>query len=130
MKKSHHTEPTAFRILLSIFACGITMVASAQTQTRTIRVVPYNIMDDISCFSTPLCGLIAPVNGTGGTFTTSCSGSVTNVNGNYTNGGWQDTGQTGILSGGNGCGTVANMTDVAIPSARANRYHRMRVVLP
>jgi hypothetical protein len=52
------------------------------------------------------------------------------ASGNYTNGGWQDTGQTNILSGGNGSGTVTNMTDTAIPSAPTNRYYRVRVVLP
>jgi PKD repeat protein len=52
------------------------------------------------------------------------------ASGNYTNGGWQDTGQTNILSGGNGSGVVTNMTDVAIPSASTNRYYRVRVVLP
>ncbi len=52
------------------------------------------------------------------------------ANGNYTNGGWQDTGQTNILSGGNGSGTVTNMTDTAIPGTPTNRYYRVRVVLP
>jgi hypothetical protein len=52
------------------------------------------------------------------------------ASGNYTNGGWQDTWQTNILSGGNGSGTVSNMTDTAIPSAPTNRYYRVRVVLP
>src|ERR1035437_3264975 len=45
---------------------GISTVASAQT--RTIRVVTYNIEDDISGATTPLPGLIAPSSG----------GSVTN----------------------------------------------------
>jgi uncharacterized repeat protein (TIGR03803 family) len=52
------------------------------------------------------------------------------ANGNYTNGGWQDTGQTNILSGGNGSGTVTNMTDTAIPRTPTNRYYRVRVLLP
>jgi PKD repeat protein len=52
------------------------------------------------------------------------------ASGNYTNGGWQDTGQTNILSGGNGSGTVTNMTDTAIPGVPTNRYYRVRVVLP
>jgi len=52
------------------------------------------------------------------------------TSGNYTNGGWQDTGQTNILSGGNGSGIVTNMTDIAIPSAPTNRYYRVRVLLP
>jgi polygalacturonase len=54
------------------------------------------------------------------------NGSAT---GSYTNGGWQDTGQTNILSGGNGSGTVTNMTDAAIP-APTNRFYRVRVLLP
>jgi PKD repeat protein len=52
------------------------------------------------------------------------------ANGNYTNASWQDTGQTNILSGGNGSGIVTNMTDTAIPSAPTNRYYRARVLLP
>jgi PKD repeat protein len=52
------------------------------------------------------------------------------ANGNYTNGGWQDTGQTNILSGGNGSGIVTNMTDIAIQSTSTNRYYRVRVLLP
>jgi PKD repeat protein len=47
-------------------ACGITAVASAQT--RTIRVVTYNIEADTDGYTTPLPGLIAPSSG----------GSVTN----------------------------------------------------
>jgi PKD repeat protein len=49
-----------------LFAWGIAWVASAQT--RTIRVVAYNIQDDISGATTPLPGLITPSSG----------GSVTN----------------------------------------------------
>jgi hypothetical protein len=52
------------------------------------------------------------------------------VDGSYMNGGWLDTGQTNILGGGNGSGTVTNMTDTAIPSATTNRYYRVRVLLP
>src|ERR1017187_2480558 len=52
------------------------------------------------------------------------------VNGNYTNGIWQDTGQTNILGGGNGSGIVTNMTDTAIPSSPTNRFYRVRVLLP
>ena len=55
---------------------GIGAVASAQT-TRTIRVVEYNIQADTT-FTIPTCGLIVPFTGTGGSFTTSCSGNVTN----------------------------------------------------
>src|SRR5579859_1997000 len=51
---------------ISFLACAIATVASAQT--RTIRVVSYNIEDDINGATTPLPGLIAPSSG----------GSVTN----------------------------------------------------
>ena len=51
------------------------------------------------------------------------------ASGNYTNGGWQDAGQTNILSGGNGSGTISSMTDT-IPSTPTNRYYRVRVLLP
>jgi PKD repeat protein len=59
-----------------LVAGGIVAVASAQT-TRTIRVVEYNIQADTT-FTIPTCGLIVPFTGTGGSFTTSCSGNVTN----------------------------------------------------
>ncbi len=59
-----------------LVACGITAVASAQT-TRTVRVVEYNIQADTT-YTTPTCGLIVPFTGTGGSFTTSCSGTTTN----------------------------------------------------
>jgi len=50
--------------------------------------------------------------------------------GNYTNDGWQDTGQTNILSGGNGSGIITNMVDTAIPGISTNRFYRVRVLLP
>jgi hypothetical protein len=56
--------------------------------------------------------------------------STGDAGGNYTNGTWQDTGQTNILGGGNGSGTVTNMTDTVIPSTVTNRYYRVRVLLP
>ena len=52
------------------------------------------------------------------------------VNGNYTNGIWRDTGQTNILNGGNGSGIVTDMVDTAIPSSPTNRFYRVRVLLP
>jgi PKD repeat protein len=67
--------------LAAIMACS---VATAQT-TRTLRVVSYNIMDDVSqgtiSFVSPLNGLITPYNGnnsSGNSFTTNATGSVTN----------------------------------------------------
>ena len=56
-------------------ACGITAVASAQT--ITLRIVTYNIEADSYYGTAALAGLICPFSGTG-TFTASCSGSVTN----------------------------------------------------
>ncbi len=47
----------------------------------------------------------------------------------YTNGGWQDTGQTNILGGGNGSGAITSMTDSNIP-ASPDRYYRVRVLVP
>jgi len=60
------------------------------------------------------------------------------ASGNYTNGSWQDTGQTNILgvgltydgSGGTGLGTVTNMTDVGGAANGPSRYYRVRVLLP
>jgi PKD repeat protein len=51
------------------------------------------------------------------------------ANKSYTNGGWQPTGQTNILSGGNGLGVVTNMTDTSILRG-SNGYYRVRVLLP
>ena len=50
--------------------------------------------------------------------------------GGYTNGVWQDTGQTNILSGGTGLGTVTNMTDAGGATNVPSRYYRVRVLLP
>jgi hypothetical protein len=49
------------------------------------------------------------------------------ANGNYTNGGWQDTGQTNILSGGNGSGIITNMTDAGGATNVPSRYYRVRL---
>jgi PKD repeat protein len=58
---------------------GFATMVSAQTQR--LRIVTYNIQDDVTqgtiTFTTPLAGLITPFSGTG-TFTTSSSGTVTN----------------------------------------------------
>ncbi len=50
--------------------------------------------------------------------------------GNYTNGAWQDTFQTNILSGGTGLGTVTNMTDAGGATNIPSRYYRVRVLSP
>ena len=60
------------------------------------------------------------------------------ASGNYTNGGWQDTGQTNILGvgisvtggEGTGLGTVTNMTDVGGVTSSTTRYYRVRVLVP
>jgi PKD repeat protein len=56
--------------------------------------------------------------------------------GGYSNGGWQDTGQTNILGvgisaaggEGTGLGTVTNMTDVGGATSGSARYYRIRVL--
>jgi uncharacterized repeat protein (TIGR03803 family) len=61
-----------------------------------------------------------------------------NASGSYTNGSWQDTGQTNILGvgisaaggEGTGLGTVTNMTDFGGASNAPSRYYRVRVLLP
>ena len=68
--------------LAAVVACESAAVASAQT-TRTVRVVCYNIQADTVGIATPgivspTCGLIMPYNGPGDTWTTNCTGSVTN----------------------------------------------------
>jgi T5SS/PEP-CTERM-associated repeat protein len=60
------------------------------------------------------------------------------ASGNYTNGSWQDTGQTNILGvgisaaggEGTGLGTVTNMTDFGGATNVPSRYYRVRVLLP
>jgi hypothetical protein len=67
--------------LLQSLAVGLAALSIASTvsaQTRTVRVASYNIQDDTGGIVSPTCGLIAPYEGPGGTFGTSCSGSVTN----------------------------------------------------
>jgi len=58
--------------------CGIAGVASAQSSTRTLRIVCYNIQDDTDGNTTPTCGLIVPYEGSGGTFGTDCTGTAIN----------------------------------------------------
>jgi len=52
------------------------------------------------------------------------------ASGNYTNGGWQDAGQTNILSGGTGTGIVTNMVDTGGGTNAPSRYYRVRVLVP
>ncbi len=52
------------------------------------------------------------------------------TNDNYTNGVWQDTGQTDILSGGTGTGIVTNMIDAGGATNTPSRYYRVRVLVP
>lgn len=51
------------RIVLVWILCGLVPLVSAQT--RTLRIVTYNIEDDINGATTPLPGLIAPPNNPG-----------------------------------------------------------------
>ena len=51
------------------------------------------------------------------------------ANGSYSNN-FASTGQTNILSGGNGYGTVTNMVDVGGATNAPSRYYRVRVLLP
>ena len=55
----------------------------SSAQTRTLRIVTYNIQADTVGIATPgivspTCGLIEPYDGSGGTFNTNCEGSVLN----------------------------------------------------
>ena len=86
MKRIPIMKPITFRFFAGWLAfsvvCGFAAHASAQT--RTLRIVQYNIQDDVSQgtinFVSPLAGLITPFSGTqsGSSFTTNSSGSVTN----------------------------------------------------
>ena len=80
MNKARFMKSAVIRRCLGSMALlvvgGIAAVASAQT-TRTVRVVEYNIQADTT-YTIPTCGLIVPFTGTGGSFTTSCSGTTTN----------------------------------------------------
>ena len=60
----------AARVVLLVMAIGATcsFPSLSSAQTRTLRIVAYNIEDDINGATTPLPGLIAP----------SVGGSVTN----------------------------------------------------
>jgi PKD repeat protein len=51
-------------------------------------------------------------------------------NGSYSSNNFTSTGQTNILSGGNGLGAVANMTDPGGATNVPSRYYRVRVLLP
>jgi len=56
--------------------------------------------------------------------------------GSYSNGGWQDTGQTNILGvgisaaggEGTGLGTITNLTDIGGAASSTSRYYRIRVL--
>lgn len=72
---------TLFSGPLGIFAGIILIFLSANflsAQTRTLRIVEYNIQDDTDGNVTPTCGLIVPYDGSGGTFGTNCGGSAIN----------------------------------------------------
>ena len=50
--------------------------------------------------------------------------------GSYSSNNFTSTGQTNILSGGNGLGTTASMTDPGGATNVPSRYYRVRVLLP
>jgi hypothetical protein len=52
------------------------------------------------------------------------------VNGSYATNNFASTGQTNILSGGSGLGTVASFVDTNGASSTTSRYYRVRVLLP
>ncbi len=51
-------------------------------------------------------------------------------NGSYSTNGFASTGQTNILSGGTGLGTLANMVDPGGATNTPSRYYRVRVIVP
>jgi PKD repeat protein len=51
-------------------------------------------------------------------------------NGSYSSNNFTSTGQTNVLSGGNGLGTTASMTDPGGATNVPSRYYRVRVLLP
>jgi PKD repeat protein len=52
------------------------------------------------------------------------------ADGSYSSNNFASTGQTNILSGGNGLGIVTNMTDFGGATNSPSRYYRVRVLLP
>jgi hypothetical protein len=73
--------------LLKRLSAGIVLVFLSanflSAQTRTLRIVTYNIQCDTTGIATvgiitPTCGLIEPYEGLGGTYDTNCTGSVIN----------------------------------------------------
>ena len=73
----------------------------------------------------------------GNSLTTPAMASRTNVleftagnGGNYNSNNFASTGQTNILSGGIGLGTLTNMVDPGGATAGATRYYRVRVLVP
>ncbi len=80
MKKTLHTKRISILRFLSasiLFVWG-GMVPVGSAQTRTLRIVAYNIQADVNGITTPTAGLINPFTGNGDNFTTNSSGSVTN----------------------------------------------------
>ncbi len=52
------------------------------------------------------------------------------ANGSYSSNNFTSTGQTNILSGGSGVGTVASMVDSGGATNKPSRYYRVRVLVP
>jgi hypothetical protein len=75
------------RKTLILASIGVTLALfstnPSSAQTRTLRIVCFNIQCDTVGIATPgivspTCGLIEPYEGSGGSFNTNCSGSVLN----------------------------------------------------
>ena len=64
------------RWVLAVLAAGW-LAPTVTAQTRTVRIVCYNLQADTSGIVSPTCGLIEPYGGSGGTYGTNCTGSVT-----------------------------------------------------
>jgi endonuclease/exonuclease/phosphatase family metal-dependent hydrolase len=77
----NHSKTKMLRLAVLLVA-GLVFALNVPAQTRTLRIVTYNIQADTVGIATPgivspTCGLIEPYQGSGGTYNTNCSGSLT-----------------------------------------------------
>jgi hypothetical protein len=77
----NHSKANMLRLAVASVA-GLLLALNVSAQTRTLRIVTYNIQADTVGIATPglvspACGLIEPYQGSGGSYNTNCSGSVT-----------------------------------------------------
>ncbi|HXB59244.1 MAG TPA: hypothetical protein VNU95_06750 [Candidatus Acidoferrales bacterium] len=82
MKRALFSERLPKRIFIAVVGMFLP-VHFLSAQTRTLRIVNYNIQCDTTGIATvgiitPTCGLIEPYDGPGGTYDTNCTGSVIN----------------------------------------------------